>query len=151
MTGLVPKYTIWEAIQAALSVATKALEEVRSLSRLPGPPGLDGIDFDEMEIVERDAGVFMQLSRGDAVKEWRLPVMRYRQVYQEGKDYDRGDTVTWGGSLWHCEGKTSAKPDAPDSGWRLAVKKGRDGKDIDKVAIEAIVKGILASQKKRGD
>ena len=45
------------------------------------------------------------------------------------RTYVRGDAVTWGGSLWIAQKETSAKPDSPESGFRLAVKKGRDGKD----------------------
>lgn len=60
--------------------------------------------------------------------EMRFSVPLYRGVWTEC-DYGPGDLVTWGGSLWHADKETSAKPDAPDSGWRLCVKKGRDGKD----------------------
>jgi len=62
-------------------------------------------------------------------KSLQLPAMIYRGVFSSG-DYTPGDTVTWCGSLWHCETQTSDKPGEPGSkGWRLAVKKGRDGKD----------------------
>jgi hypothetical protein len=40
--------------------------------------------------------------------------------------------VSWGGSVWHCDEAKGLKPDAPDSGWTLAVKRGRDGKDAPK-------------------
>lgn len=60
----------------------------------------------------------------------KLPVMLYRGVYREGESYERGDTVTWAGSLWHCDADTTAKPDAVGSkAWTLAAKRGRDGKD----------------------
>lgn len=58
-----------------------------------------------------------------------IPAMVYRGIFKAG-DFQPGDTVTWGGSLWHCDEPTSDKPGEPGSkGWRLAVKRGRDGKD----------------------
>lgn len=56
----------------------------------------------------------------------RMPMMLYRGVWS-GKTYEQGDTVSFGGSLWHCEKQTEAKPGESED-WKLAVKKGRDGK-----------------------
>lgn len=62
-------------------------------------------------------------------KSLTFPMMIYRGVFGGG-DHAPGDTVTWAGSLWHCDEPTSDKPGETGSkGWRLAVKKGRDGKD----------------------
>ncbi len=59
-----------------------------------------------------------------------IPAMIYRGVFKEGETYEKGDTVTWGGSLWHCdEAQTVAKPDGAEKHWTLAAKKGRDGRD----------------------
>ena len=58
-----------------------------------------------------------------------MPALIYRNIYQEGKDYQQGDVVTFGGSLWHCDKDTQTKPGTKDSDWSLAAKKGRDGKD----------------------
>jgi integrin beta 3 len=55
-------------------------------------------------------------------------MMIYREVWREG-EYERGDVVTWGGSIFIAQRKPTGKPGDPDSGWRLAVKHGRDGKD----------------------
>lgn len=68
----------------------------------PGAPGKDGRD-------------------GDAT----LP---YQGVYQEAKEYSAGQMVTWGGSMWHCNQATTAKP-GESKDWTLIVKKGRDGRD----------------------
>lgn len=51
----------------------------------------------------------------------------YRDVYQEGETYQRGEMVTWDGSLWMAKVQTEAKPGTPEQ-WKLVVKKGRDGK-----------------------
>jgi integrin beta 3 len=96
----------------------------------PGKDGVDGIGFDDLDLVENDAGVFLRCVRGENVKEWRLPVMRYRGVFKDGQVYRKGDTVTWGGSLWHCDADgTDDKPDGATKSWTLASKRGRDGKD----------------------
>jgi integrin beta 3 len=65
------------------------------------------------------------------VKEFtfHVPTVIDRGVYRADESYQRGDGVTWAGSFWIAQKDTSAKPDAPDGGWRLAVKRGRDGKD----------------------
>ncbi|MCJ2370159.1 phage portal protein [Pseudomonas sp. RGM 3321] len=79
---------------------------------------------------ERGFKAVAQLSSGKTEeKALTLPVMIYRGVFS-GAPHVPGDTVTWGGSLWHCDEATSDKPGELNSkGWRLAVKKGRDGKD----------------------
>ncbi len=82
---------------------------------------------------ESDARVFVlrtvtAFGRG-APKTFRLPVMVYRGIFVDGKQYDCGDTTTWGGSLWHCDEPTTDKPGEGSKAWRLAAKRGRDGKD----------------------
>lgn len=37
-----PQYTLWECVNVAIVVAKRALEEVRALSRIPGPEGKEG-------------------------------------------------------------------------------------------------------------
>lgn len=71
------------------------------------------------------------LSNGSiTTKQFRIPVMIYRQIYRDGGEYERGDTVTWNGNLWICEvDATKAKPGTSED-WRLAVRSGRDGKDL---------------------
>lgn len=127
-----PKYTIWEAINAALSVGRKALAETRQLARQPGPRGRDGFGFEDMdERLDADGRTIVRTyRRGDEVKEFRFTfeVPIWRGVYREGRRYEVADRVTWGGSEWHCTEPTSEKPDG-GKGWVLAVKRGRDGKD----------------------
>lgn len=132
MSNLVPKYKVWEAINAAISIGQRALEEIRILARTPGPQGpagRDGFGFDDLSMVETDKGCMFRFKRGEDVAEFRLPIMIYRGVFKDGKTYRRGDTVTWGGSLWHCDDETNDnKPDG-GKGWTLAAKRGHDGKD----------------------
>lgn len=37
-----PQFTLWQCLAVALALARKAIEEVRALARLPGPPGEAG-------------------------------------------------------------------------------------------------------------
>lgn len=64
-----------------------------------------------------------------------MPTPIWRGIWTE-REFERGDLVTYDGSVWHCERATKAKPgtqaNAPD--WRLCTKKGRDGKDGEKGA-----------------
>ncbi len=63
-------------------------------------------------------------------KSFDIPTMVYRGVFKSGDEYLPGDTVTWGGSLWHCDEQTQDKPgEAGSKGWTLAAKRGRDGRD----------------------
>jgi hypothetical protein len=56
--------------------------------------------------------------------------LQYRGVHEAGTAYDAGDTVTYGGSLWHCNSLTKDRPGEGNPAWTLAVKRGRDGKDV---------------------
>jgi len=58
-----------------------------------------------------------------------LAGLSYEGVYQDGKSYDVGNLVTWGGSMWHANESTTTKPGEGSKAWTLTVKRGRDGKD----------------------
>lgn len=98
------------------------------VAKIPTPKdGVDGVGFDDIDLVEVDGLLNLRFSRGDTVKDFIIPVPIDQGVWTE-KPYRKGSGVTWGGSFWIAQKDTSAKPDTPDSGWRLAVKRGRDGK-----------------------
>ncbi|HIC2925308.1 TPA: phage portal protein, partial [Escherichia coli] len=90
---------------------------------------VDGVaDIDVSMTGERLFSVVVRQSSGQRTeKTFSLPVMLYRGVFRAGETYHPGDTVTWGGSLWHCNSMTGDKPgEAHSSGWALAAKRGRD-------------------------
>lgn len=104
-----------------------------------GKNGRDGFSLDDFDLEKKDdRTVILKFTRGDVAEHYELhfPVMIYRGVWREGEAYERGDTVTWGGSLWHCDHDTTDKPDGQQKHWTLAAKRGRDGKD-----------GVLAAEK----
>ena len=91
--------------------------------------GVAGIDIQQSEqrcfilTVNRTSGA-------SETKSFDVPVMIYQGVFKSGQEYLPGDTVTWGGSLWHCDEQTQDKPgEAGSKGWTLAAKRGRDGRD----------------------
>lgn len=102
----------------------------------PGKDGADGLGFDDMEATY-DGGrtITLRFARGDRVKEFafEVPMVIDRGVYSQGREYSPGDGVTWAGSYWIAQERTREKPDT-GKGWRLAVKRGRDGKDAERVA-----------------
>lgn len=97
-----------------------------------GAPGRDGFGFDALDLAEDEKGVVLRFSQGDVVKDFALPVVFDRGVFKEDASYRKGNGVTWGGSYWIAQKDDPGKPDTPDSGWRLAVKKGQNGKDLTK-------------------
>lgn len=93
------------------------------------------------QIDERTFEAVSVLSSGAEVrKSVSIPVVIDRGVFKADSEYRSGDGVTWGGSYWVAtKDEPAGKPGEPGSdGWRLAVKRGRDGKDgrngIDKTA-----------------
>jgi hypothetical protein len=100
----------------------------------PGKPGRDGFNLEDFDATVMDDGrtVLLSFERGDLSYKVELgfPVMLYRGVYREDSAYERGDTVTWGGSLWHLNAdRATEKPGDGSREWTLAAKKGRDGRD----------------------
>jgi hypothetical protein len=99
----------------------------------PGKDGADGLGFDDLMTEQRDdRSITIKAARGERVKEIgtaRFPVLIQRGVYIDGKAYDNGDVVTWGGSQWGCNEPTTTKPGEGLKAWTLIVKRGRDGKD----------------------
>lgn len=108
-----------------------------------GERGADGFSLEDFDVNLKADGrtVELSFSRGDETftRELALPTMIYRGAYVDGKEYERGDTVTWAGSLWHCNGgettgewagTTKDKPGEGSKAWTLAAKRGRDGKDF---------------------
>lgn len=91
--------------------------------------GVAGIDIQQSE--QRCFTLKVNRSSGTSeTKSFDVPVMIYQGVFKSGKEYLPGDTVTWGGSLWHCDERTQDKPgEAGSKGWTLAAKRGRDGRD----------------------
>lgn len=131
--------------------ATKSVGRVVGGNGNDGAPGRDGADGangkDGFSLKNFDAelmpdGRTLLLKFADATDtsfavELGIPAIIYRDVFKDGQSYERGDVVTWAGSLWHCNEPTTDKPGEGAKAWTLAAKRGRDGKDGVVVAREA--------------
>ena len=97
---------------------------------------VDGITQVKAEMLDKSLSLTVTRSSGavDAYP-FDVPLIVYKGIFREGENYKPGDTVTWGGSLWHCNIATDSKPDGVTKEgsiqgiWTLATKRGRDGKD----------------------
>jgi len=98
----------------------------------PGPAGRDALQVKDIDLRLGDDSrtLILSLDDGDVAytAEIGVPTMIYRGVFKDGECYEKGDTVTWAGSLWHCNAETKDKPGEGSDQWTLAVKKGRDAK-----------------------
>ncbi|WP_279047242.1 phage gp6-like head-tail connector protein [Cedecea davisae] len=91
--------------------------------------GVSGIDVANTD--ERNFTITVTRASGRVeAKSFTIPALIYRGVFKSGNVYQPGDTVTWGGSMWHCDEESTDKPGENGSkGWTLATKRGRDGRD----------------------
>ncbi len=104
----------------------------KAIDAIPKPKdGLDGLGFDEMSIDhDGEREVVLRFSRGDHIKEFplSLPLVIDRGFWKDGTEARKGDGMTFGGSYWIAQTETKSKPEVGNPDWRLAVRKGRDGK-----------------------
>lgn len=98
-----------------------------------GAPGKDGRDgtLENLKIQgDGERTVTFTFKDGTPIDGGTLtfPVTIYRRVYEAGKAYAQGDSVTFGGHQWIALEPTTAKP-AEGKSWQLAVRAGRDGRE----------------------
>lgn len=96
-----------------------------------GKDGRDGFGFDEFDLAyDGKRSFILTFSRAGDVKQFAIdvPALLDQGVWREGSAYSKGDCVSFGGSLFIAQEDTSDKPETSKA-WRLAVKRGRDGKD----------------------
>lgn len=116
-------------------VLTLTNGETRNIGRIDGKDG-ETFALDDFDIIPLDDPRDFKFcfTRGEAMHsfELSLPGVVDQGVWKDGGEYRKGDGVSWGGQFWIAERDLPAKPDTADCGWRIAVKKGRDGKDAQK-------------------
>lgn len=97
-----------------------------------GLDGRDGLGFDDIDVqFDGERSFSFKFVKGTQEKTFGsfvLPSVIYRGVYKEGQVYQKGDAATFGGSLWIAQKDTKTKPGTHED-WKLAVKRGSDGKD----------------------
>ena len=109
------------------------VDGVKGLDGRDGKDGRDGFSLDDFDVRHGDDSqtIILSFTKGDVTEEYelRFPVFTYEGVWAAGREYHPGNGVTWGGNVFIATEKTDKKPDGPGSGWKLAVRRGRDGKD----------------------
>ncbi|MGV8406698.1 hypothetical protein ACV33P_15745 [Pseudomonas aeruginosa] len=107
----------------------------KAADRMPIPKdGRDALPLESFDLALGEDGrtVTVKMQAGDVVVEKSVKIASVidRGVFSAEKSYEQGDGTTYGGCYW------IAQKDAPEgvpggsADWRLAVKKGRDGKDL---------------------
>lgn len=60
---------------------------------------------------------------------WTFPVTIYQGVYQHGKAYQQGDSITHDGHTWIATTDTTEMPGEGSKAWQLSVRRGKQGKE----------------------
>ncbi len=93
-----------------------------------GKDGLDGLGFDDLDVrFDEGTGYVLHFERGELVKEFPVAIPWDAGIWEAGKVYPKGAGLRRDGSWWIAQTQTSAQP-GHDKTWRLAVKKGTDGR-----------------------
>lgn len=110
----------------------------KALDKIPvpenGKPGRDALELEDFDLSlgEDMRTVTLSLKRGDVsvVKSVRLATVIDRGQYNSKNVYERGDGVSHGSSFWIAQADDPEGAPGTCDDWRLAVKKGRDGRDL---------------------
>lgn len=112
LTDMARVHDLAVAIQRDMAAMGERVAVIETRPQVPGPTGEPGpAGKDGTDGKDGTAG------------------LSFEGVYQDGKSYDVGNLVTWGGSSWHANEATTSKPGDGSKSWTLMVKRGRDGKD----------------------
>ena len=106
------------------------------LQGVPGANGLHGKDGtleNIYPVLEGRTLIFKYHETDTPVFGWsmKLPMLLDQGVYSSEKAYETGDVTSYGGSAWICKQSCQGQQPGTDAGadfWRLAVKRGNDGK-----------------------
>lgn len=102
-------------------------EFAKAVDRLPAPKdGKDGLPADAVDI--QQDGRTVTITVGEKSHTIKLDTVIDRGVWKDG-EFEKGDGVSYGGNFWIAQDDTSDCP-GTSKAWRLAVRKGRDGRDL---------------------
>lgn len=98
-----------------------------------GKDGRDGFTPDDLhvELGEDGRTIKFALIAGErrVEREVKMAVPLDRGVWRPEGEYEKGDAVTYAGALWMATDDTPDGAPGVGKGWRLAIKKGRDGRN----------------------
>lgn len=117
----------------------------KAIDRMPkAKDGRDALDIDDFELSLGEDGrtITASLKRGETVieKSVKIPAILDRGVYSEDDKYEKGDGVTYAGSYWIVQKDSPEGRPSSSADFRLAVKRGRDGKEVVKLEKPQTVK-----------
>lgn len=119
----------------ANEVLTRAIDKIQPpKDGEDGKDGRDGVGVDGMT-TERDGTgrvIHRWMHGEEVVKEFETREFVDAGVWRPETDYLQSNGVTFGGSFWIAQKDTPVQKPGDGDGWRLAVKKGRDGKRVEK-------------------
>lgn len=107
----------------------------KAADRMPIPKdGRDALPLECFDLALGEDGrtVTVKMQAGDIVveKSVRIASVIDRGVFSAEKYYEQGDGTTYGGCYWIAQKDAPIGVPGGSDDWRLAVKKGRDGKDL---------------------
>ncbi|HHX0886553.1 TPA: hypothetical protein ACU6E5_004339 [Pseudomonas aeruginosa] len=107
----------------------------KALDRIPAPKdGRDALPLESFDLALGEDGrtVTVKMQAGETVieKSVKIASVMDRGVYSSEGSYEKGDGTTYGGCYWIAQKDAPAGAPGASADWRMAVKKGRDGKDL---------------------
>lgn len=135
LDAMQPEITKWalDFERRAQDILHRAVENIpKPANGKDGKDGIDGLGFDDLTVEQLDERhIVLRFTRGDVVKEFPVELAGFvdRGVFKHGETYERGDSVSWGGSTFFAQKRAPEGEPGASADWRLGVKRGRDGKD----------------------
>lgn len=107
----------------------------KAADRMPIPKdGRDALPLESFDLALGEDGrtVTVKMQAGDVVVEKSVKIASVidRGVFSAEKSYEQGDGTTYGGCYWIAQKDAPAGVPGGSDDWRLAVKRGRDGRDL---------------------
>lgn len=135
------KFAIW-----ALGFERQANDRLeKAVDRMPkAKDGRDAFEIEDFDLSIGEDGrtITASLKRGEVVieKSVKIPSLLDRGVFIENASYEKGDGITYGGSFWIVQKDSPLGKPGTSEDFRLAVKRGRDGKEVIKLEKPETVK-----------
>lgn len=121
----------------------------KAVDRIPVPKdGRDALPLESFDMALADDGrtITVKMQAGDTVieKSLRIAAVLDRGQFKSAGKYEKGDGVSHASCFWIAQkDNPEGVPGAGKSDWRMAVKKGRDGRDLrDNAATADTSKGV---------
>ncbi|HCF4362539.1 TPA: hypothetical protein VDT13_005146 [Pseudomonas aeruginosa] len=107
----------------------------KAADRMPKPKdGRDALPLESFDLALGEDGrtVTVKMQAGETVieKSVKIASVMDRGVYSSEGSYEKGDGTTYGGCYWIAQKDAPGGAPGASADWRMAVKKGRDGKDL---------------------